>query len=156
MRQDPSDTHVCLSLRPCLRVYSVAVHQHGGGLLLLLLSGSPPPSTDRRKEQQWTWICGVCLSVIWELNVPATCWCISVHGSAQTILRAATLRIQVAYQTFHRSQYTDTRPTSPSTDPITSGAWQGSHWYDSTRKKSCRKWNSKTGSSALEADAFNH
>ena len=38
--------------------------------------------------------------------------------------------IQVADQTFHltQSQYTDTRPTSPSADPITPGAWQGSHW----------------------------
>ena len=25
-------------------------------------------------------------------------------------------------------QYTDTGPTSPNTDPITPGAWQGSHW----------------------------
>ena len=33
-------------------------------------------------------------------------------------------------QTFHltQTQYTDTGPTSPSTDPITPGAWQGSHW----------------------------
>ena len=38
--------------------------------------------------------------------------------------------IEVADQTFHltQSQYTDTEPTSPSTDPITPGAWQGSHW----------------------------
>ena len=39
--------------------------------------------------------------------------------------------IQVADQTFHltQSQYTDTGPTSPSTDPIiTPGARQGSHW----------------------------
>ena len=38
--------------------------------------------------------------------------------------------IEVADQTFHliQSQYTDTRPTSPSADPITPGAWQGSHW----------------------------
>ena len=38
--------------------------------------------------------------------------------------------IEVAFQTFHltQSQYTDTGPTSPSTDPITSGAWQGNHW----------------------------
>ena len=37
---------------------------------------------------------------------------------------------EVADQTFHltRSQYTDTGPTSPSTDPITPGAWRGSHW----------------------------
>ena len=27
-----------------------------------------------------------------------------------------------------QSQYTDTGPTSPSADPITSGAWQGSYW----------------------------
>ena len=53
--------------------------------------------------------------------------------------------IQVADQTFYltQSQYTDTGPTSPSADPITPGAWQGSHWsanflshwYDSTPKK---------------------
>ena len=38
--------------------------------------------------------------------------------------------IQVADQTVHltQSQYTDTGPTSPSTDPITPSAWQGSHW----------------------------
>ena len=38
--------------------------------------------------------------------------------------------IEVADQTFHltQSQYTDTGPTSPSADPITPGAWLGSHW----------------------------
>ena len=38
--------------------------------------------------------------------------------------------IEVAYQTFHltQSQYTDTRPTSPKTDPMMPGAWQGSLW----------------------------
>ena len=37
---------------------------------------------------------------------------------------------EVADQTFHltQSQYTDTRPTSPSTDPIPPGTWQCSHW----------------------------
>ena len=71
--------------------------------------------------------------------------------------------IEVADQTFHltQSQYTDTGPTSPSTDPITPGAWQGSHWYqclshwyDSTPKKSLLKWDSNPGSSALEAEAL--
>ena len=40
------------------------------------------------------------------------------------------IEIEVADQIFHltQSQYTDTRPTSPSTDPITPGACQGSHW----------------------------
>ena len=39
-------------------------------------------------------------------------------------------QIEVADQTFYltQSQYTDTGPTSPSADPITPGAWQGSHW----------------------------
>ena len=38
--------------------------------------------------------------------------------------------IEAADQTFHltQSQYTDTGQTSPSADPITPGAWQGSHW----------------------------
>ena len=38
--------------------------------------------------------------------------------------------IEVADPTFYltQSQYTDTGPTSPRTDPITPGAWQGSHW----------------------------
>ena len=38
--------------------------------------------------------------------------------------------IEVADQTFYltQSQYADTGLTSPSADPITPGAWQGSHW----------------------------
>ena len=38
--------------------------------------------------------------------------------------------IEVADPTFYltQSQYTDTGPTSPSADPMTPGAWQGSHW----------------------------
>ena len=38
--------------------------------------------------------------------------------------------IEVADQTFYltQSQYTDAGSTSPSVDPITPGAWQGSHW----------------------------
>ena len=64
--------------------------------------------------------------------------------------------IEVADQTLYltQSQYTDTGPTSPSADPITPGAWQGSHWYDSTPKKSLHKRDSNPGYSALEADAL--
>ena len=64
--------------------------------------------------------------------------------------------IEVANQTFHltQSQYTATGPTSPSVDPMTSGAWQGwplecqflSHWSwkdprrkrESTQVRRCR------------------
>ena len=37
--------------------------------------------------------------------------------------------VEAADQTFYltQSQYTDTGPTSPSADPTTPGAWQGSH-----------------------------
>ena len=72
--------------------------------------------------------------------------------------------IEVADQTFYltQSQYTDTGPTSPSADPITPGAWQGSHWsanFEVTgmtrpKKKSRRKRDSNPGPSALEADAL--
>ena len=38
--------------------------------------------------------------------------------------------LEFADQTFYltKSQYTDTGPTSPCTDPTTRGAWQCSHW----------------------------
>ena len=72
--------------------------------------------------------------------------------------------IEAADQTFHltQTQYTDTGPTSPSADPITPGAWQGSHWsanFEVTgmtrpRKKSRRKRDSNPGPPALEADAL--
>ena len=72
--------------------------------------------------------------------------------------------IEVADQTFYltQSQYIDTGSTSPSADPITPGAWQGSHWnanFEVTGmtppgKKYCRKRESNPGSSALEADVL--
>ena len=81
-------------------------------------------------------------------------------GSAQTIQHET----EIADQNFHltQSQYTDTGPTSPSTDPITLGAWQGSHWnakflshwYDSAPEKSRRKRDSNPESSALEVDTL--
>ena len=44
--------------------------------------------------------------------------------------RCCHTEIEVADQTFYltQSQYTGTGPTSPSADPKTPGAWQGSHW----------------------------
>ena len=71
--------------------------------------------------------------------------------------------IEVADQTFYltHSQHTDTAPTSPSVDPITPGAWQGSHWSaslpiwcDSTWKKIPKARMNRTPrgrSAALEA-----
>ena len=50
--------------------------------------------------------------------------------SAPTIDKCCHTEVEVADQTFYlnQSHYTDTRPTSPSADPVTPGAWQGSHW----------------------------
>ena len=72
--------------------------------------------------------------------------------------------IEVAEPTFYltQSQYTDTGPTSPSADPITPGAWQGSHWtanFEVTgmtrpRKKSRRERDSNPEPSALEAGLY--
>ena len=72
--------------------------------------------------------------------------------------------IQVADPTFHltQSQYTDTGPTIPSTDPITADAWQGSHGSANfevtgmTRPRKIPKRDSNPGSSALEANALTH
>ena len=72
--------------------------------------------------------------------------------------------IEVADQTFYftQSQYTDTGPTCTSTDLITPGVWQGSHWsanFEVTgmtrpRKNPVAKRDWNPGSSALEADAL--
>ena len=65
--------------------------------------------------------------------------------------------MQVTDPSFYliQSQYTDTGPASPSADPITPGAWQGSLWsanFEVTgmtrpRKKTCHKQDSNPGSS---------
>ena len=82
-------------------------------------------------------------------------------GSAQMILCAATLRQKLQIK-LTQSQYTDTGLTSPSADPRTPGAWQGSHWSANfwvtgmTRpwKKSRRKRELNPESSALKANAL--
>ena len=97
--------------------------------------------------------CWVFFFFRWLLNVPATCQCISGTDLLNVCLLVACLTSQqqasvsqgricsdsctcchtetdVTDQTFYltQSQYTDTGPTNPSADPITPGAWQGSHW----------------------------
>ena len=72
--------------------------------------------------------------------------------------------IEAADVTFYltQSQYTDTGQTSPSADPITPGAWQGSHWsanFEVTgmtrpRKNPVASGDSNSGSSAFGADAL--
>ena len=59
--------------------------------------------------------------------------------------------IKVADQTLHltQSQYTDTGPTSPSTDPVTPGTREyqiWGHWYDLTQKNPHQTWPKTVGS----------
>ena len=97
----------------------------------------------------------------WLLSAPETCWRIPVTDLLENCTCCHT-RIEVADQTSYltQSQYTDTAPTSPSTDPITSGTWQGSYystsyWYDSTGGKSpTGKAGFDPGSATLEADTY--
>ena len=64
------------------------------------------------------------------------CWTSQQHASvsqgwicSDNIMCCHT-EIEAANQTFHltQSQYIDTGLNCPSTDPITPGTWQGSHW----------------------------
>ena len=67
--------------------------------------------------------------VCWLLNVPAHAG-VSLGRICSDSFTCCHTEIEVADQTFHptQSQYTDTGPTSRGTDPITPGAWHGSHW----------------------------
>ena len=92
------------------------------------------------------WLAG-CL-----LNVPAAGWCIS--GTDRLNCACCHTEIEVAGETFYfaQSPYTDTGPASPSADPISPGAWQGSRWNanflshgcDSTRKNPCGESENRT------------
>ena len=82
------------------------------------------------------------------------------QGRICSILRAATLRYKLQIKLSTSPSHSILTPGQP--DPILPTAWQGchwsanflSHWYDSTLKKSWRKWDSNPGSSTLEADAL--
>ena len=58
---------------------------------------------------------------------------------------------EVADQTFYLalSQCTDTGPTSPSADPITPGAWQGSHWSANFLVTGMTRPRKKSGASGI-------
>ena len=76
-----------------------------------------------------------CLFAAWEL----VCWLLRTQQHPASVSQGRTCtdkftcchnEREAADPTFYltQSQYTDTGPTSPSADPITPGAWQGSHW----------------------------
>ena len=110
----------------------------------------------RQQRQSVCWLVG-CLTSQQQASVSQGRICSDKFTCCHT-------EIEVADPTFYltQSQYTDTGPTSPSADPISPGAWQGSHWsanFEVTgmtrpRKKSRRKWDSNPGPSAPEEDAL--
>ena len=59
--------------------------------------------------------------------------------------------IEVADQTFYltQSQYTDTGLTSPSADPLTPGAWQGSHWSANVKVTGMTRPRKNPGASGI-------
>ena len=71
-----------------------------------------------------------CLFVGWLLNVPATCYSVFQGRICSDKFTCCHNEMEVADPTVYlsQSQHIDTGPTSPSADPIMSGAWQGSHW----------------------------
>ena len=75
-------------------------------------------------RNQQTWVCLLvgCLTSQQHASVSQGRTCSDNFTCCHT-------EIEVADQTFYltQSQYTDTGPTIPSADPITPGAWQGSH-----------------------------
>ena len=97
---------------------------------LLSFSGQRIQGTLSRQLLTKVWF--VCLFVGWLVG----CLTSQQHASVSQgricsdNFTCCHTEIEVADQTFYltQSQYTDTGPTSPITDPMTPGAWQGSHW----------------------------
>ena len=121
-------TDIILTLLHLKQLQSMQIYQ-------LLLSGLRPGKSSFSftvQCQALLFLGGTWTSVLfagWLLNVPATCKCISGMDLLRQ-LYVLPQRNRYSDQTFPltQSQYTDTRPISPSIDLITPGAWQSSHW----------------------------
>ena len=98
----------------------------------------------------------------WLLNVPATCECISRTDLLRQFY--VTEDADPNFQFEPSPSYTDTGPTSPSTDPITPSSLQGSHWkcqllshrYDSTPGKIQAQAKFEPGNFCSRGERLNH
>ena len=101
-RQDRERGRRCTALQQGTREKERGVGVGGGG------------GREREREREREIVC-------WLLNVPETCSCIS--GMDVLNFTCCHTEIEVADETFYltQSQYTDTRLTSPSADPIMPG-----------------------------------
>ena len=132
-----SNTLLCISATDLLRQLPYCDKSCRQDLLSHSVTGPTSPTTDPITTGAWV-AAGVDLPVFNSLFV---CWLVGWLTSQQYAsvsqgricsdnFTCCHTEIEVADQTFHltQSQYTDTGPSSPSADPITPGAWQGSHW----------------------------
>ena len=108
-------------LPACDHLWSAAVQSLSrcGHVSTTAGSDTPPPAANRCKGKR----CWCCLTSQQHASVSQGRIC----SDNCTFCHTET---EVADQTFHLTQslYTDTGPTSPSTDPNAPGAWQGSRW----------------------------
>ena len=61
-------------------------------------------------------------------DITFTVFAISIMLTVSTNNMLTVLTIRTMFTVLTQLQYTDTGPTTPSADPISPGAWQGSHW----------------------------
>ena len=113
------------SLIPLLKKKRGGGERRGCGADLVKLLSMHANSGANRQAQKRThscWLVG-CLTSQQQASVSQGRICSDNFTCCHT-------ETEVSDPTFYltQSQYTDTGLTSPSADPITPGAWQGSHW----------------------------
>ena len=89
-----------------------------------MLTVTPRVAPDMRPQIRVCLLVG-CLTSQQQVSVSQGLICSDNLTCCHTEIEATDQRF---YPTCTQSQYTDTGPTSPSADPITPGACQGSHW----------------------------
>ena len=132
----------CLCTSVCLWVDCLASQQHASVPQFVCLWVGCLTSQQQASVFQFVCLLVGCLASQQQASVPQfVCLLVDCLTSQQQAsvsqgricsdnFTCCHTEIQVADQTFYltQSQCTDTGPTSPSSDPITPGAWQGSHW----------------------------
>ena len=118
---------LCLIPQPQMTTFYVKEQCHTIGVGALRLAVQTAVSRLQQQEshsllRHWCCFC-------WLISIPTTYQCISGTDLFKQLYMLPA-EIEVADSIFYltRLQYTDTRPTSPSTNPITPGAWHDSHW----------------------------
>ena len=107
---------------------------HNNGIRHVAWTANTVEAAPLRVYRFWELMCNTrfCSYVCWLVGCLTSQQhvCVSQGRICSDNFTCCHTEIEVADQTFYltQSQYTDTRPTSPSADPITPGAWQGSHW----------------------------